>query len=130
VTRFADRTPSLPASLSAWIGSGTQRLLCLPVQSTSERQTRGEEQWHGPPRGEADAHTRNPFHAKMRSRAPSKLCLIATFLLRFHPLTTDEMCTGGRAASRVARDLLGSPTDEGSRAPSAVPPPGGAHGTG
>ena len=45
-------------------------------------------------------------------------------------LTTDEMCTACRAASRVARDLLGSPTDEGSRAPSAVPPPGGAHGTG
>jgi hypothetical protein len=45
-------------------------------------------------------------------------------------LTTDEMCTACRAASRVARDLLGSPTDEGSRAPSAVPPPDGAHGTG
>ena len=59
----------------------------MPVQSTYECKTRGEEQWHGPPRGEADAHTRNPFHAKMRSRAPSKLCLIATFLLRFLCLT-------------------------------------------
>src|SRR5207249_9845760 len=42
-----------------------------------------------PPRGEADAHTRNPFHAKMRSRAPSKLCLIATFLLRSRIRFTD-----------------------------------------
>jgi len=65
-------------------GSVTKRFLCIPIQSTYECKTRGEEQWHGPPRGEADAHIRNPFQAKMRSRAPSKLCLIATFLLRFH----------------------------------------------
>jgi hypothetical protein len=30
--------------------------------------------------------TRNQFHGKMRSRAPSKPCLIATFLLRFHTM--------------------------------------------
>jgi hypothetical protein len=31
-------------------GSVTKRLLCLPVQSTSECKTRGEERWHGEPR--------------------------------------------------------------------------------
>ena len=50
---------------------------------TYERQTRGAEQWHDPPRGEVDAPTRYPCYAKMRSRAPSKPCLIAPFLLRF-----------------------------------------------
>ena len=39
-----------------------------------------EEQWHCPPRGEADAHTRHPCHATMSSRAPSQPCLIATFV--------------------------------------------------
>jgi hypothetical protein len=49
----------------------------------------------------------------------------------WNPLTTDEMCTTAcRAGSRVARALLGSPTDEGAMAPADVPPPGGAHGTG
>ncbi len=43
-------------------GSVTKRLLCLPVQSTYECKTRGEEQWHCPPRGEADAQTRMPCH--------------------------------------------------------------------
>src|SRR5262249_29367857 len=41
-------------------GSVTKRLLCIPVQSPSACKTRGEEQWHCPPRGEADAHTRKP----------------------------------------------------------------------
>jgi hypothetical protein len=45
-------------------------------------------------------------------------------------LTTDEMCTACRATSRVARDLLGSSTDEEAMAPSDVPSPGRAHGTG
>ena len=62
-------------------GSITKKLLCIPVQSTSECKTRGEEQWPCPPRGEADAQTRKPCHAKMRSRAPSKPYLIATFLI-------------------------------------------------
>ena len=66
-------------------GSVTKRFLCIPIQSTYECKTRGEEQWHCPPRGEADAQTRHPFHAEMSSRAPSKPCLIATFLLRFLP---------------------------------------------
>src|SRR5262252_4992227 len=35
-------------------GSGTQRLLGIPVQRTYACKTRGEEQWHCPPRGEAD----------------------------------------------------------------------------
>src|SRR5262245_27197070 len=48
----------------------------------------------------------------------------------WNPLAPDEMCTAGQAVSRVARDLLGSPTDEGAMAPADVPPPGGAHGTG
>ena len=48
----------------------------------------------------------------------------------WNPLTTDEMCTACRAASRVARDLPGSLTDEEAMASSDVPPPGGAHGTG
>jgi len=46
----------------------------------------------------------------------------------WNPLTTDEICTAGRAASGVARDLPGSPTDEGSLAPSDVTHPCGAHG--
>jgi hypothetical protein len=71
------------ASQQAARGSVTKRLLCLPVQSIYECQTRGEEQGHCPPRGEADAQTRKLCHAKMRSRAPSKPYLIATFLLRF-----------------------------------------------
>jgi hypothetical protein len=29
----------------------TQRLLCLPVESTSEDKTRGEEPWHWGPHG-------------------------------------------------------------------------------
>jgi len=66
-------------------GSVTKRLLYISVQSIYECKTRGEEQWHCPPRGEADAQTRHPFHAEMSSRAPSKPCLIATFLLRFLP---------------------------------------------
>jgi hypothetical protein len=37
-------------------GSVTKRFLCIPVQSTYECKTRGEERWHCPPRGEADAH--------------------------------------------------------------------------
>jgi hypothetical protein len=37
-------------------GSVSQRLLCIPVQSTSEGKTRGEERRHCPPRGAADAH--------------------------------------------------------------------------
>src|SRR5206468_3086488 len=65
-------------------GSVTKRLLCIPVQSTYRYKTRGEEQWHGPPRGETDAQTRKTCHAKMNSHAPSKPYLIATFLLRFH----------------------------------------------
>src|SRR5215468_10255463 len=65
------------------LGSVTKRLLCISVESTYECKTRGEEKWHCPPRGEADAQTRHPFHAKMISRALSKPCLIATFLLRF-----------------------------------------------
>jgi hypothetical protein len=44
---------------------------------------RHEEKRHCPPREEADAQTRHPFYAQMSSRAPSKPCLIATFLLRF-----------------------------------------------
>src|SRR5215471_11073600 len=64
-------------------GSVTKRLLCIPVLSTYECKTRGEEKWHCPPRGEADAQTRKPCHAQMSSRAPSKPCLRATFLLRF-----------------------------------------------
>src|SRR5215510_4020982 len=65
-------------------GSVTKRVLCIPLQSTYECKTRGEEQWPCPPRGEADAQPRHPFHAKMNSRALSKPCLRATFLLRFH----------------------------------------------
>jgi hypothetical protein len=65
-------------------GSVTKRFLCIPVQSPYECKTRGEEQWHCPPRGEADAQTRKPCHAKLSSRAPSNPYLIATFLLRFH----------------------------------------------
>ena len=65
-------------------GSVTKRLLCISVESPYECKTRREEQWHCPPRGEADTYTRHPCHAKMSSRAPSKPCLIATFLLRFH----------------------------------------------
>ena len=64
-------------------GSGTKRLLCIPVQSTYQYKTRGEEQWHCPPRGEADAHTRKPCYAEMGLRAPSKPCLRATFSFRF-----------------------------------------------
>jgi hypothetical protein len=64
-------------------GSVTKRVLCIAVESTYECKTRGEEPWHCPPRGEADTYTRHPFHAKMSSRAPSKPCLRATFLLRF-----------------------------------------------
>src|SRR5215470_9113638 len=64
-------------------GSVTARLMCIPIQSTYEYKTRGEEQRHCPPRGKADAQTRHPCHAKMSSRAPSKPCLSATFLLCF-----------------------------------------------
>src|SRR6266446_5077787 len=67
------------------VGSVTKRLPCIPIQSTYECKTRGEEKWHCPPRGEANAHTRKTCHAKMNSHAPSKPCLIATFLLRFRP---------------------------------------------
>jgi hypothetical protein len=72
------------ASQQAARGSVTKRLLCLPVQSIYECQTRGEEQGHCPPRGEADAQTRKLCHAKMRSRAPSKPYVIAAFVFRFH----------------------------------------------
>src|SRR5215831_2836914 len=65
------------------VGSVTKRLLCISGESTDECKTRGEEQWHCPSRGEAAAHTHHPFHAKMNARAPSKRCLLATFLLRF-----------------------------------------------
>ena len=37
-------------------GSVTKRLLCIPIQSTYECKTRGEERWHCPPKGEADVH--------------------------------------------------------------------------
>jgi hypothetical protein len=40
--------------------SVTKRLLCSPLQSTYECKTRREEQWHCPPRGEADAQTCTP----------------------------------------------------------------------
>src|SRR5262245_35217504 len=46
-----------------------------------------------------------------------------------YPLPPDERGPAGRAAAGVARDLLGSPTDGGSGAPAAVPPPGRACGT-
>src|SRR5882672_109860 len=71
------------AGVSCPLGSVTKRVLCIPVQSTYECKIRGEEQWHYPPRGEADAQTRKPCHVKMSSRSPSKPCLRATFLLRF-----------------------------------------------
>jgi hypothetical protein len=61
-------------------GSVTQRFLCIPVQSTTECTTRGKEPWHCPPKGEAEAHTRKPCHAKMSSRAPAKPCVRATFV--------------------------------------------------
>src|SRR5215471_15055857 len=74
-SRVISRCPWCNASkgvrLSKGGGSVTKRFLCIPVQSTSECKTRGEEQWHCPPRGEADAQTRKPCHATMRSRAPS-----------------------------------------------------------
>src|SRR5262249_23406735 len=79
VTHAVARPPSLPASMSACLGSVTQRWLCLPVQSTSARQTRGE-QWHCPPRGEGEAPPRPPCHAKRSARAPAQPCLLATFL--------------------------------------------------
>src|SRR5215467_11968270 len=52
---------------------------------THEDPTRAlvEEQWHGPPQGEANAHTHHPCQATMSSRAPSQPCLLATFLFRF-----------------------------------------------
>jgi hypothetical protein len=77
-------------------GSVTKRLLCIPVQSPSERQIRGEEQWHCPPRGEVDAQTHHPCHAKMSSRAPWKPCLRATFLFRFLCHTTRQGMCGSR----------------------------------
>src|SRR4030095_985554 len=80
------RTSRVSTPITCWSvthGSATKRLLCISVESTDECKTRGEEKWHCPPRGEADVQTRHPFHAKMSSRAPSKPCLIATFLLRF-----------------------------------------------
>jgi hypothetical protein len=52
----------------------------LPLRARHEEKSK----WHCPPGGEADAHTRHLCPATMRSRAPSKPCLIATFLLRFH----------------------------------------------
>jgi hypothetical protein len=83
--------PRLPPTLDSshdprQTGSVTKRFLCIPVQSTYECKTRGEEKGRCPPRGEADAHTRKPCHATMSSRAPSKPYLIATFLLRFQSL--------------------------------------------
>ena len=39
------------------LGSVTKRLLCIPVQRPEECKTQGEERWHCPPRGEADAQT-------------------------------------------------------------------------
>jgi hypothetical protein len=80
VTRSADWAAGNDGVLSACIGRITPRVLCLPVQSTSERQTRGAEPWHCPPRGEGEAHTRHPCHAKRSAQAPAKPCLIATFL--------------------------------------------------
>jgi hypothetical protein len=71
---------ALALAVISQAGSVTKRFLGLPVQSTYECKTRGEEKWHYPPRGEADAQTRKLCHAKMRSRAPSKPCLRATFL--------------------------------------------------
>ena len=47
--------------------------------------------------------TRHQFHGKIRSRAPSKPCLIATFLFRFHAREALEVvehtrpCWVGRA---------------------------------
>jgi len=52
-----DLAPQGFGTLTAPIaGSVTKRLLCLPGQSPNECKTRGEEGWHCPPRGEADAH--------------------------------------------------------------------------
>src|SRR4029450_8547921 len=64
-------------------GSGTKRLLCILVQSTSECKTRGEERGTGIQEVKSIRTTRNQFHSQRRFRAPSKPCLIATFLLRF-----------------------------------------------
>jgi hypothetical protein len=50
VTRSADWAAGSDGVLSACIGRITPRLLCLPVQSTSECKTRGEERWHCGPR--------------------------------------------------------------------------------
>jgi len=46
-------------------------------------------------RGEADAHTRNPFHAKMRARAPSKLCLIANLFVTLLVPHASLLCSVG-----------------------------------
>src|SRR4029450_11592021 len=73
-------------------GSVTKRLLCIALQSTYKCKTRGEEQWHCPPRGEADPHTRNPFHATSSSRAPAKACLIASCVLRFQRCLLFRYC--------------------------------------
>jgi hypothetical protein len=77
------RRGTTPADAASRPGSVTKRFLGIPIQSTYECKTRGEGKWHCPPRGKADAQTRKPCHATMGSRAPSKPCLIAPFLLRF-----------------------------------------------
>jgi hypothetical protein len=78
----ASRSEGTPGSWrvrSVYPGSVPQWVRCIAVQSTAAWQTRGAEPWHGPPRGEADAHTRTPCHATMRARAPAKACVRATF---------------------------------------------------
>src|SRR5262249_15973826 len=51
---YTDQTYcSISSILRGWAereGSVTQRVLCLPIRSTSECKTRGEERWHCGPR--------------------------------------------------------------------------------
>ena len=73
-------------------GSVTKRLLCIHVQSTYECKTRGEERGTVLHEVKPMHTTRNQFHSKMRSHAPSKPSLIATFLLRFRQCLRATNC--------------------------------------
>src|SRR5215471_19219134 len=50
--------------------------------------------------------TRHPCHSKMRSHAPSKPCLIATFLLRFLDQLLETLGIGSKRSAGHATFLL------------------------